>query len=706
MTTILHLSDLHLGPPEEHQYLDNHKSLIAGGDRRAEKHVLRETLERLAENGALDQISAVVISGDLTNKSCQDGFDELSDVLRPVIDAVGAPNILVVPGNHDVPWSPGPGDADRYSGFLSATRRHDFVTPLLDTEDLDEAGEPMGELVAEQHLLRGDDYIVVPINSSHFCWGQEPLADETAEALLTAGTDLTELVDHLRRHDVARVSNAQMRALLDLLRRSTPALFEDPASQHVCIAVLHHQLLPVTPNEELKSFEALSNLGAIRELLVQLGVHVVLHGHKHQSALFWDYVADGRALNYPPHRMVVAAAPASFRPGLPIGRLLHIQPGGLARDVLIEDVHAAPTRGGVPTRGPVQRARLWRQSSVDAVGDAMALSGNSVGDVYAQLQSVFAGRSASQPLRDLTCEILKGHDAGKVPNGYPPPEGVDNIQSWMTDLVQWWQLPEPQLLQEVTFNHGERIHRHWKDQVKRATATLKSAPNTTRAVIMLLDPWTDGEPEGEFPSFVHVQLQVVSRSGARQLDCTGYFRKQEMRYWWPINVAELALVRDAVLAGLTGDDAATAGRLVTITGYAAVEDRLPTVALAAVDRAVDQHPEHLWAMAHELVHPTRNIESARDLWDGYLRELEPGADDPSGELPVSYRGLRDVARMLGWLGAGDEPVAQALRNLTGLYDALHGQRRQVRAEAATVEQVRRTLSELRTALAARFAELC
>ncbi|MBA3422833.1 MAG: metallophosphoesterase [Thermoleophilaceae bacterium] len=704
MTTILHLSDLHLGPPAEHQYLDDHKSLIAGGDRRAEKHVLREALESLAEDGLFARVSAVVVSGDLTNKSCQDGFDEFADVLRPIIDAVGARNVLVVPGNHDVPWDPGPGDPDRYKGFLSATRAHDLVTPLLDTEDFDGAGRPFGTLTPERHLLRGDDYIVVPINSSHFCWGQEPLDDEAAEALVTAGADVTDLVDRLRRHDVARVSNAQLRALLDLLRKFEPALL-NPGGERVRVAVLHHQLLPVTPNEELKSFEALSNLGAIREVLVQLGVQVVLHGHKHEGALFWDYVADRGDLDRPPHRMVVAAAAAAFRPGLSIGRLIHIQSAASARDVLIEDVHAGTARGGAPRLGPARRARLWRPRSVDAIGDAMVLSGESVAEVYAQLQSVFAGRSADQPLRDLTCAIRNGDDAGRVPDGYPQPEGVEDVQSWMSDLVRWWQLPEPQLLQQVTFNHGERIHRHWKDQVKRAAETLKSSAHTTRAVIMLLDPWTDGEPEGEFPSFVLVQLQVVARAERRELDCTGYFRKQEMRYWWPINVAELARVRDAVLEHLAGDHAASAGRLVTISGYAAAGDRLPTVALAAVDRAVDQHPEHLWAMAHELVHPGRRVAEVRDLWDRYLRELDPRGDDPSGELPVSYRGLRDVERMLEWLGAADAPIARALGNLVGLYDALHSQRRRVRAEAATVEQAQRALEQLRQALEVHFAEL-
>jgi 3',5'-cyclic AMP phosphodiesterase CpdA len=704
MTTILHLSDLHLGPPEEHQYLDDHKIPMPGGDRRAEKDVLRETLERLADDGTLARVSAVVVSGDLTNKSCQDGFDEFADVLLPLIGAVGAGNVLVVPGNHDVPWDPGPGDPDRYKGFLSATREHDLVTPLLDTEDLDNAGGPKRALVPERHLLLGDDYIVVPINSSHFCWGQEPLDDDEAEALLTADTDVTSLVNRLRRHDVARVSNAQLRALLDLLRGSEPWLFES-GGQRVRIAVLHHQLLPVTPNEELKTFEALSNLGAIREVLAQLRVQVVLHGHKHESALFCDYVADRGDLSRTPHRWIVSAAPAKFRPGLAIGRLFHIEPGASARDVLIEDVYAPAARGGAPSRGLAQRARLWRSASIDAVDDAMALSGASVADVYAKLRSVFAGRSPDEPLHDLTCTIHDGQDAGLVPDLYPKPEGVENVQSWMADLVEWWQLPEPQLLQQVTFNHGERIHRHWKDQVDRAVDTLKSSARTTRSVIMLLDPWTDGEPEGEFPSFVLMQLRIVTRAGRRELDCTGYFRKQEMRYWWPINVAELAQVRDAVLKALTGGHAASAGRLVTITGYAAAEDRLPTVALAAVDRAVDQHAEHLWAMAHELIHPGRRVEEVRGLWNRYLQELDPRADDPSGEVLVSYRGLQEVARMLEWLEDEDGSVSRALERLVGLYEALYDQRRPVRAGVATVEQVQGALDELRTALEARFTEL-
>lgn len=703
MGTILHLSDLHLGDPGEHQYLDDHKSGLGFGDRRTESDVLRETLLDLRDQGVFKDLSAAVISGDLTNKSSQSGFDAFAELIAPVVDSVGKENVLVVPGNHDVPWDPGPGAPDRYKGFLSATREHGFVTPLLDAEDFDASGEATRTLTLEQHLLRGNDYVIVPLNSSHFCWGQEPLSDVAAEALLTAGKDVQAVVDDLRRHDVARISNAQLRALTSLVRGELVPV--DAGDRRVRIAVLHHQLLPVSPNEELKTFEGLSNLGAVRELFAALGVRVVLHGHKHESALFWDYVVDRHDLNQTPHRMVVAASPAVFRPGAAIGRLLHIQPDADARDVVIEELVASESRGGSPTRGRRQRARLWRTLRVDQVTDSIVLTGASVASVYGQLRSVFADRTPDQPLRDLTCEIRISDDAGLVPPGYPNPDGVDDVQAWMTDLVEWWQLAEPQLLQQVTFNHGERIYRHWKDQVQRAIATLRSASGTTRAMIMLFDPWTDGEPEGEFPSFVLVQLQVVERERRRELDCTAYFRKQEMRYWWPINVAELAKVRAAILKGLTGEHAADPGRLVTVTGYAAAEERLPTVALAAIDRAVDQRPEDLWRMAHGLVTPTADRDAVARLWDRYLGELEPSDDEPSGRLPLSYRGLKDIGRMLGWLGAGDEPVAQALNNLVGLYSALLGQRRTVLADAATTLQVRSALQQLRSALDARVAEL-
>ena len=696
MSNILHLSDLHLGEPEQSQLLDDHKSLIAGGERRAQRDVLRETLVALGDEGVFNDLDAVVVSGDLTNRAGQAGFAEFREMMAPLVDAVGARNIVVVPGNHDVPWEHGPSDPDRYKSFLAVTRKLGMSTPLLDGIDISERDKDV------PHLVAGEDFVIVPLNSSHFCWGMEPLDPKVFEGLLT-DSDVAAAVDALRRHDVARISNDQIDALLELLREEDPKIARDSPDPRVRIATLHHQLLPVSAREELKTFESLSNLGAVRELLSQLGIGVVLHGHKHTSALFWDYVAYQGELNRAPRRILTCAAPARFLPGEPTMRLLRIGPSAAARDLEIEDV-IAPIRGATKTGRRSQYARLWRSTAADEVGDAMVVRGENVSDVYARIRSLFAGRAPNRPIHDLVCEVADPGDASKVPTDFPRPEKIEDIQAWMDDLIAWWQLRDPQLLRYVTFNHGERIYRRWGDQTDRAVEALERASSrtgTTRAVIMLFDPLGDGRPTGEFPSFVLIQLQLVERAGDRVLDVTGYFRKQEMRYWWPINVAELAKVQGEVVERLTsGEDPVRRGRLRTIAAYAAAEERLPAVALAALDRAVDQRPEDIWKLAYGLAHP-ECIESSEllRLWESYLVELDPADHEPSGVLPVSYRGLGDVADILAWLELSHSAVGKALTDLVSTYESLQDQGRPVQAGPATVEMIRKKLLTLREALA-------
>lgn len=704
MSSILHLSDLHLGPPEEWQWIDDHKSKIAGADRRAQKDVLRETIDILVNDRTLEKVDAVVISGDLTNKASSQGFDEFLEFMQPVLTHVPPEKCLVVPGNHDVPWEPGPGDPGRYDEFLRATRAARFATPLLDGEDFDASGILVDNDARERHLLAGEDFVIVPVNSSHFCWGQEPLSSEAAEELLsTDDANLAAAVQELRRHDVARVSNAQIGALQRLLRELEPKLLASAAEDdRVRIAVLHHQLLPVSSREEMKSFESLTNLGAVRELFAELGIRVVLHGHKHDSALYWDYISDQRGVNHVPHRMLVSAAPGTFKPRLPVLRILRIGDRPAARDVRIDDIEAPATPAGIPG-GETQRARLWRTPSTDAVGDAMALRGTTTAEVYAQLQSIFDGRAAGEPLYDLMCEISDPGDDVEVPLGYNP-KGILDVQTWMKDLVDWWQLRDPQLLEQVGFNHGERIYRRWGDQVQRAAETLKPSPTnrrtTTRAVIVLLDPQTEGGGgTGEFPSFVLVQLQLVPEGRRSRLDCTGYFRKQEMRYWWPINVAELGRIQHDVVKQLAKKQhPVRRGALRTITAYAAAEETLPTVSLPAVDRAVDQHPEDLWQMAYGIKHSDQvDKPSVRRLWEGYLAELDPHDDDGDPTLRISYRGLHDVGLMLDWLVASTEPVAETLDALVRFYRLLEEQG-SPQATKTAIEDVQGHLAKLRSEL--------
>jgi 3',5'-cyclic AMP phosphodiesterase CpdA len=201
MSGVLHLSDLHLGKPGDHQWLDDHKASIAGSDRRAERDVLRETITAFADDGGLDKVEAVVVSGDLTNRGGSDGFDEFAELMQLITAHVAPEKILVVPGNHDVPREHGPGDPERYTEFLRVTREQGFVTPLLDGVDFDDGGALSGQGGERQHLVYGKRFAIV-------------------EELLSVDPDkISEATKALRRHDIPRVSNAQMTALERLIGR-------------------------------------------------------------------------------------------------------------------------------------------------------------------------------------------------------------------------------------------------------------------------------------------------------------------------------------------------------------------------------------------------------------------------------------------------------------------------------------------------------
>jgi len=703
MGSILHISDLHLGTSAPWQQVDDKKKESPEVEPRDHHHVLTQTLDKLLEDESAQQIEAVVISGDLVNgKYSTEGFAAFVDFIKPLSALVGPANVMVVPGNHDMPKNVRSGEA-RYDPFLAVTRQRGFATPLIDGVDFDSAGRLKKSHSHPAHLIEKERYLLIPINSSHFCWGLDPLENGIEEEIvdLLQSERKKEAAERLLNQDIPRVSPAQMTALEGMLRERHPDL-TDPSrdDRRIRITVIHHQLLPVSSREEFTTFESLTNLGAVRSLLAGLEIDVVLHGHKHEAALYWDYVADPRGIDHVPHRMLVSAAPGDFKPRRPAMRLLHIGERPDANEVRIEEIIAPGGPAGSIGR-KMSRARLWRDPDPDRVGDAMVVSDVSRDQVYAKIQSLFEGRGRGIPIRDLVCEITEPRGLTRLPSDYPEMPRVDDRQQWMSDLVKWWQLKDPQLLAQVTFNHGNRIYRRFGDQVEKAAQALATSDgattSTTRAIIILVDPLSDGGRRGDFPSFVSVHLQLIWDGPTPRLDCTGYFRKQEMRYWWPINVAELGCIREEVEGQLRLRDLVVEpGRLRTISAYAAVEERIPNVALAAIDRAIDQHPADLWNMAHTLAHgKSTEYQDARRTWERYLVDLDP-PEEPEPSIQVSHQGLRRIHEMLLWLHGERSDSARALDDLASFYELLVEQHANSGAQAA--DGARRHLRALRDAL--------
>jgi hypothetical protein len=114
--TILHLSDLHVGPGELRD--EDLKQTIPAVER-------SRLIERLTTYlQAIEKPDYVVISGDLTNSGNRKGLEDALKWLSARIEEgtlPGPERILITPGNHDVKWrvEDKPGwHAERYAAFF------------------------------------------------------------------------------------------------------------------------------------------------------------------------------------------------------------------------------------------------------------------------------------------------------------------------------------------------------------------------------------------------------------------------------------------------------------------------------------------------------------------------------------------------------------------------------------------------------------
>ena len=351
MSWLLRMSDPHLGDTSPGQVLDDEKVRLDQPDLETTQSVFRQTVRNLssfvAEHG---KPSVVVVSGDLSYQAEGSGFAAFADLVSANAECFpdDPSKIVVVPGNHDVVWAQPAGAPARYAGFLDATRANDFSTPLIDGVDFD-AGDETGSLRPSgrdaPHVVLDPDVLVIPINSSNYCGttvdvrgGWKTAEWEAALEPLEEGPRATVMsqVDRLRRHDMARVSRPQIRALGHLFEHLGESRGRSPGDQRVRVAVLHHQLLPVSTREERKPFESIINLGLVRQTLREYAVDIVLHGHKRESGSYWDLIgAPARNLGDPVQRMLVISSPGHFDLGAPVMRALQLMGTPAARSLTI-----------------------------------------------------------------------------------------------------------------------------------------------------------------------------------------------------------------------------------------------------------------------------------------------------------------------------------------------------------------------------------
>lgn len=675
MALILHLSDLHLGKAPLAEIADDYKQEFVPIELRTQRQqILAWTLKSLRDVVDEQPLDAVVVTGDLTVANHEDGFVQFAKLL----EALGPlrpdnSRIVVVPGNHDVTWRTSPAVPERYEYFEKYIRRQGCVTPLLDGIDIDSNGDFIGDDSLLHHLLDEEaGWVIIPINSGDYSGTVEPLShisDADWDSILTdaktrVGADGASELSRLREYDAARVSPQQLQALHVLLN-------EKAAGAEIRIAAIHHHLLPVSVREEVKSFESITNLGLLRNFLRENGVHGVMHGHKHREFLYRDHIYSAEGLlDEEAHEVLVIA-------GATIGttdwdekhvcRLVRVEGERRAPRISLAPVagKAPGTPADTPSFAPVL---LWRAAAIVDGDTPQVVFGADVNETYERLLTLVGTQTQ---LTHVVCRVENPESADRLPDAYPEVPDVETAdrQKWYEELVRWWQKSDSKLRERLHFTHGSRIVQPGLDQIVAAADALRKEPDTTRAVITLLDPKLDrvGHVEHKYPAFCLVQLLRRERADGPQLDCIGYFRKQEMRYWWAVNLGELRHIQKLVIDELGGKKAPMRpGPLWTVTALAVPGTTIPRVAVPTIDRVFDGDQDRLWELAYAVA------------WDGFkdratlikellalVDELVPEVDfDPDG-VPVALEGLSHVAAGLARYG-GYHPESRA----TGLATCL------------------------------------
>lgn len=614
---------------------------------------LRVTAEHLAERLKVQNrlLDGVLFTGDAQDKAAPHGHDELRKVLEEALSDVMQPHARYVatPGNHDVPRGSSPGAKVRYAEFTKAWRetKPEAVTPWLD--NIDDPGTDTDE-ARRIHSFEDPEgnWAIYPINSSNWSHTQVDIPKEIENGFLALREEVEKagggtwlkiepiIEEQIRAplkkrllFDIAHVSERQLEALKPIIRSGTVA-----GKTPVRIVVLHHHLIAPTLRAEVRPFADMISLSGLRTYLRQNEIDIVIHGHKHVDAIAYDSVYDHDPIQTSDPRRMLVLSGGTFDGLNGDSSMSLIEITGLpgAPNVEVERIRLG-RRGLDLKQGPRRSMRLWRTNE-QTPGGPVVIHGDNIDDVYARAVEA-ASKEANQAMLivhlDLPDPKASGIDDGErlpFPSTYRVqgvgPQEQERQREWVNDLAEWWQLSRSNLEARIPYIHGTRLRRFGNqfDQIKRIVSLLKTAGGTSRAVAVLVDPLRDFEAAGsgeEFASFCLVQFR--RRAGLHEsvyLDCTAYYRAQEFKHWWPVNVAELRLLQTEVAKKVN----CIPGRITTIAADARVTaTRSPgQVAIPVIDRWLDRSPKKIFALACCLcsgIPPTGDV-SFLDEWRRYL----------------------------------------------------------------------------------------
>ena len=656
----LHISDPHLNEEKTVLELTDVKHPLANSPEYFWEDYFRDTIRGVAKYLKKNdkKLTAVLFTGDAEQGANTTGGRLLHQIITEELSELGIDGpakIVAVPGNHEVDIGSGPSSHERYTRFKDTWGGS--VLPILET--------PENNKGSKENLFIGPDkkWVVIPINSANWSHSSRDdiFADEEFKEYIEKFPAQCKSINNIENpedkekaisakkkqleklfyFDAARISSEQLQNISNLLEK-------EGLEKSLKIAILHHHLLPVGTRVEEKAYSELINLGQIREFLKNQEIDIVIHGHKHVQAAYYDHIYEDNNIDC--HRVLVISG-GGFSSNLTNSPISLIELEGLP--------HTAECKV-TPIPIPVQEGKkniiehtipsvypLWNYSS--NTKGAYTIYGESFDEVYDQACLVTEKLvSSDAPRRELICTVDfsgKTNDPHIIDESTSLPKLPKNYRindkcqepSWLKEIVDWWQNRNSKFQSRVGYIHGSRLYDYAGviDQIKRITKVLEGCKEgesrTTKALAVLIDPVRDFNSYAnseQFASFCLVQFSIRydREKKCKYLDCTAYYRAQEFKIWWPINVAELYKIIHSICKSLTYS--VHAGKITTIAADPRVADGKGVhtkVLIPRIDQLYDKKPEKISLMASTLVEGSRNTtfdkQKIIELWNECLEDL-------------------------------------------------------------------------------------
>jgi 3',5'-cyclic AMP phosphodiesterase CpdA len=321
---ILHLTDLHFGrltEADDSLFLDDNKESVPNSLRES---VVNRFYNILQQGGDTLKADAVAVTGDITTRGAEDGFQIFAAKTAPYLKKLvtNPTSICIVPGNHDVAWNLRKSDENlfdkKFERFNNMVQQVGSTTCLLPTgtvNDTVESGLDFHEVGKDDstpvYIDEKKKLLILCINSAIRCGEvneyrrsqiETPLNDSLKEVegikerLRFTNPDAKEKLElleirlkHLKERaaiqtvfDVAHVTESQLMRLSSKLRYLQQQYFKEWDS-FLRVAIMHHHLMPFARQAtEHKTYDLITDAANVRDFLTDFRFHIVLTGHKHQ----------------------------------------------------------------------------------------------------------------------------------------------------------------------------------------------------------------------------------------------------------------------------------------------------------------------------------------------------------------------------------------------------------------------------------------